>query len=80
MPARHPVELSVGGLVFGETSMFFYLVHRLVLEVPATWFGLRGFGSHSNDNEYIFIENIEPRLYLAVRMIMDFSRGKVAAQ
>jgi uncharacterized membrane protein len=31
-------------LVFGETAMFFYLVHRLVLEVPATWFGLRGFG------------------------------------
>lgn len=31
-------------LVFGETAMFFYLAHRLVLEVPATWFGLRGFG------------------------------------
>ena len=31
-------------LVFGETAMFFYLVHRLVLEVPATWFGLRGIG------------------------------------
>ena len=43
-------------------------------------FGLRGFGAHSNDNEYIFIDAIEPRLYLAVRMIMDFSRGKVAAQ
>ena len=43
-------------------------------------FGLRGFGAHSNDNEYIFIESIEPRLYLAVRMIMDFSLGKVAQQ
>jgi glutamate carboxypeptidase len=43
-------------------------------------FGLRGFGAHSNDAEYIFIDAIEPRLYLAVRMIMDFSRGKVAAQ
>jgi len=31
-------------LVFGETAMFYYLVHRLVLEVPATWFGLRGAG------------------------------------
>ncbi len=31
-------------LVFGETAMFYYLVHRLVLEVPATWFGLRGMG------------------------------------
>ncbi|QJR15473.1 M20/M25/M40 family metallo-hydrolase [Usitatibacter palustris] len=43
-------------------------------------FGLRGFGAHSNDAEYIFIDSIEPRLYLAVRMIMDFARGKVAAQ
>jgi len=31
-------------LVYGQTAMFFYLVHRLVMEVPATWFGLRGFG------------------------------------
>ncbi len=31
-------------LVFGQTAMFFYIVHRLVLEVPATWFGLRGVG------------------------------------
>jgi hypothetical protein len=27
--------------------MFFYLVHRLVLEVPATYFGLRGVGDLS---------------------------------
>lgn len=27
--------------VFGQTAMFFYIVHRLVLEVPATYFGLR---------------------------------------
>jgi uncharacterized membrane protein len=32
-------------LVFGQTSMFFYLAHRLVFEVPATYFGLRGFGN-----------------------------------
>jgi len=38
-------------------------------------FGLRGFGAHSNDAEYIEIDSIEPRLYLAVRMIMDFARG-----
>jgi uncharacterized membrane protein len=31
-------------LVFGQTAMFFYLVHRLMLEVPATYFGLRGAG------------------------------------
>lgn len=32
-------------LVFGQTSMFFYLVHRLVMEIPATYFGLRGAGT-----------------------------------
>jgi hypothetical protein len=32
-------------LVYGQTAMFFYLVHRLVLEVPATYFGLRGIGN-----------------------------------
>jgi uncharacterized membrane protein len=31
-------------LVFGQTAMFYYLVHRLVFEVPATYFGLRGVG------------------------------------
>jgi uncharacterized membrane protein len=34
-------------LVFGQTAMFFYVVHRMVLEVPATYFGLRGFGDIS---------------------------------
>jgi uncharacterized membrane protein len=32
-------------LVFGQTAMFFYLVHRLAFEVPATYFGLRGAGN-----------------------------------
>jgi uncharacterized membrane protein len=31
-------------LVFGQTAMFYYLVHRLAFEVPATYFGLRGIG------------------------------------
>jgi uncharacterized membrane protein len=31
-------------LVFGQTAMFFYLVHRLTFEIPATYFGLRGVG------------------------------------
>lgn len=39
-------------------------------------FGLLSFGAHSNDNEYIHIDSIEPRLYLATRLIMDVSRGK----
>jgi glutamate carboxypeptidase len=38
--------------------------------------GLRGFGSHSNNAEYIDIESIEQRLYLATRLIMDFAQGK----
>lgn len=29
-------------LVFGQTAMFFYLLHRILLEGAATWFGLRG--------------------------------------
>jgi uncharacterized membrane protein len=34
-------------LVFGQTAMFFYIVHRLAFEVPATYFGLRGAGDLS---------------------------------
>jgi glutamate carboxypeptidase len=34
-------------------------------------FGLRGFGAHSNDAEYVEIDSIEPRLYLLSRMIME---------
>jgi len=39
-------------------------------------FGLQGFGGHSNDNEYVNIDSIEPRLYLLSRMIMDVAQGK----
>lgn len=38
--------------------------------------GLRGFGAHSNESEYIEISSIVPRLYLATRMIMDAAQGK----
>lgn len=38
-------------------------------------FGLRGHGAHSNDDEYIFVSSIAPRLYLATRMVMDIGRG-----
>lgn len=41
-------------------------------------FGLRGFGAHSNDDEYIFIDSIAPRLYLATRMVMDAGSGVVS--
>jgi glutamate carboxypeptidase len=39
--------------------------------------GLSGFGAHSNDAEYVQIETIVPRLYLAARMVMDVAQGKV---
>ena len=39
-------------------------------------FGLHGFGSHTTNAEFIFMNSIEPRLYLATRMIMDISSGK----
>jgi glutamate carboxypeptidase len=41
-------------------------------------FGLRGFGAHSNDDEYILVSSIAPRLYLATRMVMDVGRGAVS--
>jgi len=40
-------------------------------------FGLQGFGAHSMDAEYVLIDSIEPRLYLATQLIIDVSRGKV---
>lgn len=40
-------------------------------------FGLSGFGAHSNNAEYVQIPTIVPRLYLATRMIMDISEGKM---
>ena len=39
-------------------------------------FGLRGFGAHTTNAEYILVSSIEPRLYLATRMIMDVADGK----
>jgi glutamate carboxypeptidase len=41
-------------------------------------FGIRGFGAHTTNAEYIVIGSIEPRLYLASRMIMDIAQGKAA--
>jgi glutamate carboxypeptidase len=40
-------------------------------------FGLRGFGAHTSSDEYVLISSIEPRLYLATRLIMDLSRDRV---
>lgn len=43
-------------------------------------FGLQGFGAHSADAEYVLIDSIEPRLYLATRMVMDIARGKTSVR
>ena len=40
-------------------------------------FGLRGFGSHSNDDEYVLVSNVAPRLALATRMVIDTGSGRV---
>jgi glutamate carboxypeptidase len=40
-------------------------------------FGLRGAGAHSSDAEYVLVSSIAPRLYLAARMITEFSEGRV---
>jgi glutamate carboxypeptidase len=39
-------------------------------------FGVPGFGSHSNNAEYIDTNSIEPRLYLLTRMVIDVAQGK----
>jgi glutamate carboxypeptidase len=39
-------------------------------------FGLRGFGAHSNESEFIEISSVAPRLYLATRLVMDAAQGK----
>ena len=37
--------------------------------------GLKHFGSHSNDAEYIEVSSIEPRLFLLTRLIADVASG-----
>jgi glutamate carboxypeptidase len=39
--------------------------------------GIRGYGAHSTSDEYVLIDSIEPRLYLAVRLITDIAQEKV---
>ena len=40
-------------------------------------FGLKGYGGHSAFSEYVALDNIVPKLYLAARTLMDISEGKV---
>ena len=57
-------------LVFGQTAMFFYLAHRLALEIPATYFGLRGVGDLSTT--YIVAAAMLVALYPACRWYRTF--------
>ena len=41
--------------------------------------GLRNFGAHSNNAEYVNISSIEPRLYLVTRLIVDISTERLRA-
>ena len=67
----HVAEVATGG---GTDAAFAGLKPKGgVLES----FGLRGYGAHSNDDEYIFIDSIAPRLYLSTRMVMDIGSGQV---
>ncbi|MDQ3348462.1 MAG: M20/M25/M40 family metallo-hydrolase [Acidobacteriota bacterium] len=38
--------------------------------------GLRSFGAHTNNAEYVNTSSIEPRLYLLTRLIMDIAAGR----
>jgi uncharacterized membrane protein len=57
-------------LVFGQTAMFFYLVHRLVMEIPATYFGLRGVGDLTTT--YVVAVVLFAALYPACRWYRSF--------
>ena len=39
-------------------------------------FGLPGFGAHSSGAEFVYLNSVEPRLYLLSRMIMDIASEK----
>ncbi|MEG1202999.1 MAG: glutamate carboxypeptidase, partial [Comamonas sp.] len=41
--------------------------------------GLAGFGAHSNQDEYVLLASIVPRLYLVARMVMGLSANGAAA-
>ncbi len=61
-------------LVFGQTAMFFYLVHRLTFEIPATYFGLRGTGDLATT--YIVAAVMLLALYPACRWYRGFKAAR----
>lgn len=66
-------ELTVIPVIGGGTdAAYAALSGKPVLE----GLGLPGFGYHSDQAEYVMIDAIPRRLYLAARMIMDIAQGK----
>jgi glutamate carboxypeptidase len=43
-------------------------------------FGLQGFGAHSSNAEYVLTDSIQPRLYLATRLIIDIAQDKTTGR
>lgn len=64
-----PVAPRVGG---GTDAAFAARSGKPVIEA----LGLPGYGYHTNDDEYVLIDAIPRRLYLATRMIMDVAQGR----
>ena len=64
-------DLATGG---GTDAAFAALQTRAAV---VEGLGLSGFGAHSNDAEYVQIETIVPRLYLATRLLMDVAQDKL---
>ena len=73
------IEIRIGTrpngvfLVFGQTAMFFYLAHRLMFEIPATYFGLRGFGNLTTT--YVAAVIMLVLLYPACRWFRTFKQN-----
>lgn len=67
------VEIRVIPFTGGGTdAAFAALSGKPVVEA----LGLPGFGYHTNSAEYVLVDAIPRRLYLASRMIMDIAQGK----
>jgi len=74
-------ELGLTLKVLDDAAGGFTDAANASLKTPAPvieGFGLRGFGAHTVNAEYVLISSIEPRLYLATRMLMDIAQGKAA--
>ena len=73
LEARIGVRKNGVLLVFGQTAMFFYLVHRVVFETAATWFGMRGIWGLPEAYAIAFVSLV--LLYPACRWYRSFKRA-----